>query len=243
LSPISFSVRRLGFLSFLAAVFASLAVPVHAQLGSGWVPYSPTKVLHLGDEAGLQAFPWTASRSVCTPVCADYHYDSATDTETFRILDSRSNRSEIRLQNDYSTGRRQFEGYVTFYAPLNDLSLMQIWGSVSGAMQLMIRGYAESSGSIRADGALLAGALYGVETRVNVIHLQEDSGNRIQIYINGAKRLETADNEAVTNYHKYGCYGPLTTGMAVVRWRQVRSFRDGVSPVGAAGDTGLTGSR
>jgi hypothetical protein len=235
--------RRLGFLGLATAALAGLAAPARAQLGSGWVQYWPTKVVHLGDESGLRAFPWAPSRSVCTPACADYHYDGATDTEIFRVLDHRSNRAEIRLQNDYATGRRQIEGYVTFYAPLNDLSLMQIWGSVSGAMQLMLRGYTEGGGSIRADGVTLGGALYGVETRVNVIHLQEDSGNKIQIYLNGAKAAEIADNEAVTNYHKYGCYGPFTTGPAVVRWRQVRSFRDGAPPAGSPGDMVVIGSR
>src|ERR1051326_3159656 len=87
---------------------------VWAQLGSGWIQYSPTKKIHLDDEAGLETFNWTTYKSVCSnTVCADYSYDSATDTETFRIFDSRSNRSEIRLQNEYWTGRRQFEGYVT----------------------------------------------------------------------------------------------------------------------------------
>src|SRR5689334_9772265 len=73
-------------------------------LGSGWVAYSPTKKIHLNDDVDLQIFSWTASKSVCSPTCADYHYDSSTDTETFRMLDNRSNRAEIRLQNEYSSG-------------------------------------------------------------------------------------------------------------------------------------------
>src|SRR5262249_47015010 len=153
----------------------------------GWVPYSPTKKIHLNDDVALQIYDWTPSKSVCTPVCADYHYDSATDTETFHLYDNRTNRAEIRLENEYSSGRRQFQGYVTFYPPLNDESLMQIFGSTSGAAQLMVRGYSASSGSMRAGGATIATAIYGVETRVNVIHLQEDSGNKFQVYINGSK--------------------------------------------------------
>jgi hypothetical protein len=82
----------------------------------------------------------------------------------------------------------------------------------------------------------LATGIYGVETRVNVIHLQEDSGNKIQIYINGSKKTEIADNEAVTNYHKYGCYGTLNTGAVTVRWRAARSYRDG-NPPGSATPT------
>lgn len=202
----------------------------HAQLGSGWAEYSPTKKIHLDNEAGLQTYNWTSYKSVCSPVCADYSYDSNNDTETFRLFDNRTNRSEIRLQNEYSTGSRQFEGYVTFYAPLNDESLMQIFGSVSGATQMMIRGYAADGGSMTGAGKTLATNVYGKEVKVNVIHLQDDVGNKIQIYIDDVKMAEIEDNEAVTNYHKYGNYGTLRTDEAIVKWRRARFFRDGYAP-------------
>lgn len=203
-------------------------VTIAAAVGSGWVAYSPTKKIHLDDENGLQTFNWTSYKSVGSPICADYRSESG--TETFRIVNNKSNRSEIRLQNEYSTGSRQFEGYVTFDAPLNDESLMQIFGSTSGATQLMIRGYAADGGSIRGAGQTLATNIYGKEVHINVIHLQEDKGNRIKIYVNGVKKADVADNEAVTNYMKYGNYGTLTTGTATVKWRDVKVYRDGTAP-------------
>lgn len=209
---------------------AFAAPAAQAQLGSGWVEYAPTKKIHLDNEAGLQTFNWVPYKSVCSPTCADYTYDPATDTEMFRLFDNRTNRSEIRLQNEYSTGSRQFEGYVTFYAPLDDESLMQIFGSTEGATQLMIRGYAADGGSIRGGGKTLATGIYGKEVKINVIHLQEDVGNRMEIYINDVKMAEVPDNEAVTNYHKYGNYGTLRTDEAVVKWRRARFFRDGYAP-------------
>jgi hypothetical protein len=194
-------------------------------LGTGWVEYAPVKKIHLDDDAGLQTFNWTSEQSVCSPTpCADYQYDSSTDTETFRILDSRSNRSEIRLQNDYDTGTRQFQGYVTFDAPLNDESLMQIWGSTSGATQMMLRGYSANNGEMRANGTAVSTGCYGVERRVNVIHRQ---GQDIQIYINGSLMHTIVDDEVVSNYHKYGCYGTMTTGGATVKWRAARFYKDG----------------
>ncbi|HEX6428937.1 MAG TPA: T9SS type A sorting domain-containing protein [Niastella sp.] len=230
-------VRRLLCAVICITLISTLSSIAHAQLGSGWVQYSPTKKIHLDNEDGLQIYNWTASKSVCSPVCADYSYASSTETETFRLLDNRTNRSEIRLQNDYSTGSRQFEGYVTFYSPLNDESLMQIFGSTSGATQLMIRGYAASGGSIRGAGQTLATNVYGKEVRINVIHLQENAGNKIIIYINGVKKAEIADNESVSNYHKYGNYGTLTTDEAVVKWRRVRNYRDGRAPSAVAETT------
>jgi hypothetical protein len=211
-------------------VLFSGLISAQAQLGAGWKSYAPVKKVHLDDAAGLQTFNYTTYKSVCDPICADYRYDSATDSETFRILNTKSNRSEIRLQNDYSTGSRQFEGYVTFHAPLNDESLMQIFGSVEGATQLMIRGYAAEGGSMRGAGKTLATNMYGREVKVNVIHMQEDVGNKIQIYINDTLRAEMPDNEPVSNYHKYGNYGTMRTGEAVVTWRRARFFRDGVPP-------------
>src|SRR5436190_23489452 len=146
--------RRTSFsFSHLAALVASLILGVtitaQAQLGTGWTQYSPTKNVHLDDENGLQIFTWSSYRSVGSgSICADYKYDSATDTETFRLLDDRTNRAEIRLENEYSTGNRQLQGYVTFNSPLNDESLTQIFGSSSGATLVMTRGYSGSSGKI-----------------------------------------------------------------------------------------------
>lgn len=201
-----------------------------SALGNGWVQYSPTKKIHLDDAAGLQIFNWSSYQSVGSPICADYTYNSSAGTETFRVVNNQSNRAEIRLQNEYSTGSRQFEGYVTFSSPLNDECLMQIFGSTSGATQLMIRGFAENNGSIKLGSTVLASNIYGQEVRVNVIHLQEDAGNKFLVYINGVKKAELADNEAVTNYMKYGCYGTLTTGAATVQWRNVKIYQDGTEP-------------
>jgi hypothetical protein len=217
------SAARLGAL--LAVIACGLATSAHAQIGSGWTQRTYTKKIHLDDENGLQTFNWTADKSVGsgTP-CARYHYLSSNDSEYFDIYDNRSNRSEIRLQNEYSTGSRQFQGYVRFSAPLNDESLMQIFGSTSGATQMMIRGYSSSGGTIRSVGTpstTLATGIYGVEQRINVIHYQ---GSRIELYCNGSLKGSGSDGENVTNYWKYGCYGTLTTGAVQVRWRQVRTY-------------------
>jgi hypothetical protein len=203
-------------------LFASDAL---AQIGSGWSGVTYTKKIHLDDETGLHTFNYVTDKSVGsgTP-CARYHYLSSNDSEYFDLFDNRSNRAEIRLQNEYSTGSKQFQGYVRINSPLNDESLMQIFGSTSGATQMMIRGYAASGGTIRSVGTpsvTLATGIYGVERRINVIHYQ---GNRIELYCNGSLKGTGTDNEAVTNYWKYGCYGTLTTGAVQVRWRQVRTY-------------------
>src|SRR5688572_4495348 len=116
----------------VAIAFFFLATPqAWAQLGSGWVEHKPRRKVHLAqpakpDQKALTTFDWKPHIQVGEPTpCASYTYDEKTDTETFKLFDNRSNRSEIRIHDDYGEGSRQFEGYVTFDAPLNDESLFQ----------------------------------------------------------------------------------------------------------------------
>src|SRR3954454_21506642 len=109
----------------IVCTFVSAA---RAQLGTGWSQKTYTKKIHLDDENGLEIFNYTTDKSVGsgTP-CARYHYLSSNDSEYFDIFDNRSNRAETRLENEYSTGNRQFQGYVRINSPLNDESLFQIF--------------------------------------------------------------------------------------------------------------------
>lgn len=225
-------VPRATALAGLMAVFLAIPQLVQAQLGSNWTQYSPTKKIHLGGSSGLSIYNLSSYQSEDTPISGDYSYDSSTDTETFRRLDNRSTRSEIRLFNDYTTGERQFQGYVTFVTPINDQSLMQIFGSTSGATLAMTRGYPSQGGNIyitTTGGTVwgnrtIATGCYGVEKRINVIHSQD---KYVQWYVNGTLKCQQGDTEVgVMNYHKYGCYGSFS-GVATVKWRQVRSYRDG----------------
>jgi hypothetical protein len=197
------------------------AQAAQAQVGTGWSSRTYTKKIHLDNEAGLQTYSWTSYKSVCSPVCADYR--SSSDVETFRIVDSRSNRSEIRLQNEYSSGSRQFQGYVTFSSPLNDESLFQVFGSTTGATLCMMRGYSSNGGELRTvgGGGTLATGVYGREQRINVIHYQ---GSRVEFYVGGSRKQNVTDSESATNYWKYGAYGTLRTGAISVRWRAVRLY-------------------
>jgi hypothetical protein len=74
---------------------------------------------------------------------------------------------------------------------------------------------------------------YGVERRINVIHNQN---KYVQFYVDGDFKGEFSENEQVVNYWKYGDYGTVAsdTVPAVVQWRAVRTFRDGLPPGGTA---------
>ena len=222
------------FLVWLAALMP--AISAHAQVGSGWTQYSATKRIHLDGASGdPTTFPWSSYQSNCSPtICADYRYDSTTGIETFRLLDTRSNRSEIRLENDYYSGRRQFEGWVRVSSPTNDEAVHQVFGrdtaSDGSAPAMMIRAYSASGGTLTREGGgkTLITGIYGVWVRVNTLH--DVSANKIDTYINGSlKDAGFYGGGTVKHYHKYGCYGSLTTSSAKVEWKLVKLFRDGSS--------------
>ena len=232
----------------LTAVELAAATCGFAQIGEGWTEYQPKRKIHLVDfenkklRKGMSSFAWREKASVGAPSPASsYAFDATTKTELFRLHDARANRSEIRLENEYGTGSRQFEGYLTVHPPTNDQSVFQVWGSDEGATQLMLRAYAANGGELGVSNRPIRGTprvahgIHGREVRVNIIHLQEDAGNKFIVYIDGVKKLEFPDGEKVTNhggknYHKYGVYGTLKGASAFVSWRKVRHFRDGRPP-------------
>jgi hypothetical protein len=102
----------------------------------------------------------------------------------------------------------------------------------------MTRGYASNGGHITCTSTgggvtfgstTIASECYGVELRINIIH---DQDNYIRWYVNGVLKCEQRDTEiGVDNYHKYGCYGTTSGNVpAIVKWRAVRSFKDGFAP-------------
>lgn len=208
----------------LALGLCGLAASAQAQVGTGWTRYYPTKKIHLDNESGLQTFSWTSYKSVCSPICADYRYDSGSLTETFRLLDNRSNRSEIRLENNYTSGQRQFQGYVRVSSPTNDEAIMQVFGAEGGATAAMVRAFSSSGGSLRIySGTTIATGVYGVWRRLNVIH--DANANTIKVYVDGSLKWSGADRGDATHYFKYGAYGTLRTSSAKVEWRDTKFFR------------------
>jgi hypothetical protein len=220
------------------------ALPVFAQLpapGITWERYEPPKKIHLCNEYGKHMmYEWSTFQELQTSAgrCANYTYEAATEAETFRLYGKNSNRAEIRLVNEYEFGARQFEGYVTVGGPLEDQCLMQVWGSAQGATQLMLRGYAENGGTLAVNcgssgRVKLIDQAYGREIKVNIIHLQENVGNKFVIYLDDKLVAEFPDNEKAVNnfngnYHKYGVYGTVRDGHEnpTVVWRRVRHYRD-----------------
>ncbi|HEY0968269.1 MAG TPA: hypothetical protein VGD88_12835 [Opitutaceae bacterium] len=237
-----------SFPARLVLIGLMLTVSVSAQIGPGWEAYTPQRKIHLQnkDEKLVTIdhdYSANVTRSLGSPATATYTYDHATRTETFTLLKP-GERAEIRVHDNYATGSRQFEGYVTVFAPIERQMIFQIWGSgePNRATQMILRGFNQKGGSLLAtnrvtDSPKVATGIYGREIKVNVIHLQEDVGGRILVFLDDQPVLDVPDTykdiiNATGNYHKYGCYGSFESTFTEARaqWRDVRHFRGGRAP-------------
>ena len=130
---------------------------------------------------------------------------------------------EVRIQDNYKTGLRQFEGELKVTSPTNDESAMQIFGNNGdGATTLMIRSFSRNGGTLRGGGKDLVSNIYGKWVRVNVTH--DATANKYSVYINGDLKV-TANGPKGTHYFKYGVYGTLGTASAQHQWRNVHFYR------------------
>jgi ribosomal protein L31 len=191
-----------------AVALLVLPAPAHAQVGSGWTPYSPSKRLQL---RGCGA------------------HSSSGGIETFRLTcstNSGDQRAEQRIVDDYSSGQRQFEGQVRVVSlGGTNISLNQTFQADTGAF-LMVA-VANSSGGrlypVGSSSTTMATGVMGTWVRINTVH---DVGKKThQVYINGSLKF-TKTGGVSPWYHKYGSYrtgsgrGPVT-----VQWQNVRFWR------------------
>lgn len=208
---------RLKLLVLAAAV--GLCATAHAQVGSGWSQYSPSSKIHISDPSGLKTYPY--SSSVTTPAGT---YRNSNGIETFHILNSDCNRVERRMENNYTSGQRQFQGEVRVSSPTDGQSVMQVFGGSSAATALQIRAHNTSGGQLRRyDSELIATSVFGNWVRLNVIH--DANGNKVSVYANGSHKGTFADRGNATHYHKYGVYGTLRSSSAKSEYRNVRHYR------------------
>jgi hypothetical protein len=218
-------IRRLATLAVSLSVLAAgalvgvRATTARAEVGSGWKQHNPSMNLQIQSKGKYENFP----RSVTHATGPGGSYDRAGGVETFRLVNNGTNRVEVRVQDNYTTGLRQFEGELRVSAPTNDESAMQIFGNDgSGATTLMIRSHSRNGGTLRGGGKDLATNVYGKWVRINVIH--DATANKYSIYVNGQLKV-SANGPNGTHYFKYGVYGTLKAPSAQHQWRNVKFFR------------------
>jgi hypothetical protein len=203
-------VVRLVFLVALCALARTGA----AQVGSGWNEIGYSKCAHYGGSWGG-------------------HYSSSGGVETFWISGTEQ-RAEIMLCSPkWTSGRYQFQGEVNTRSGSGGTggsSVQQVFGIAgrnSDAFQL--RAVTADGGTYRTQtdnnpAAVVATGIYGVFTRVNVIH--DANANRLYVFINGSQRWSGVDGGDSTHYFKYGIYLRAETNPQA-QWRGIRLFSGG----------------
>ncbi len=241
---------------------------VKSQVGSGWKDITTREEARQKNQlenfkspsGDNTPFTWPTNASyidkdgkalpkLSEEVTTKYEWNPALNTHTFTLVKFPSNRSEIRIQDNYKVGSRQFEGYLTMNEKLDKQAVFQLFGSSEGATQMQIRGFGNKNGGSlevnydtkmpsSGDKTIVTG-INNKEVKLNVIHLQEDMGDAVIVYINGIEKFRFKDGETIKNgqeffnYMKYGIYGREKDGEfdgvknMHTKWRNVRLWEGG----------------
>ena len=215
--------RRIAVIAGTAVMTVAAIQPTASAgpVGSGWSEYKPAWNLQIQSSGKITSYP-SSTNSASGPGGS---YLRSGGVQTFKLFNNGSNRVEARIQDNYRTGQRQFEGELKVTAGTDDESAMQIFGNDGdGATTLMIRSFAKGGGTLRGGGKDLISGINGKWVRVNVTHNATASGGSYSIYING-KLVHTNNGPKGDHYFKYGVYGTLQTDNAEHQWRNVHFYR------------------
>jgi len=169
----------------VATLICGLAFNARCQIGTGWTVDTSSHTLQ---KVGSTAY-----------------YNNSSGVETFRIY-AGDERSEIKINNTYSSGSHQFEGYVNCRSGSDQNSIQQVVKADGTGDVNQLRIYNADNGTLKVlqTGVICATGVYGVYTRVNCLHYM--SSGRIEIWINGHEKSVGQDTGAGSYYFKYGIY-------------------------------------
>jgi hypothetical protein len=185
-----------------AVLLVGTASAAQAQIGSGWMQYAPTKKTDLRGAGAT--------------------YSNSGGVETLKMKPG-DERAEVRINNNYTTGQRQFQGEVRVKSGSNGSSVYQVFGGVTNATALMIVTHNTSGGDLRRyDSQTLATGVYGKWIRINTIH--NKNNGTVAVYIGGSHKGTFADRGTKTHYTKYGVYNGSSSSPQS-EWRNVKFWR------------------
>jgi hypothetical protein len=208
MKPMKLSIRSNQSSAFAMAVAALLCLggspAAHAQIGSNWKAYTSVHDIML----------WGTGT---------YSNVSGVETFTIKCTTSGTQRAEKRIHNTYSSGSRQFEGYLRPVSGFGT-SMKQIFKF------MMIVAYPQNGGTLRQHSStFLKSGVFGTWIRVNTIHYT--ATHKAEIWLNGSKVL-TMDDPQNPNWHdQYGVYncqakdGARVGSVCQSQWRGVRTWK------------------
>jgi hypothetical protein len=197
------------------ALVCCLTLTARAQIGSGWTPYDPTTTLQLvggvtyNTNAGVETFSITNNLGK----------GSSTPEE----------RAEQRIQDDYSSGTHQFEGYVKVTSLAGtSICLKQTFQANEGAW-FLCDVISANGGSLQDHNTsqILATNVIGNTVRLNTIH--DMNAGILYVYVNGVLE-ETKTGGTAPFYDKYGTYRSISGyGPITAQWSNVRLWTGGTT--------------
>jgi len=208
----------------LSAVILFAAGVARAQLGTGWTQQNYSERLQYHHTGG----PDLESISPPPSGFADswIAYTNVNNKRYFWFKNTAAGRVEIRVNNDYTSGTHQFEGYLTFYQPSGAVSTYdhttasQDFGAAThAAWKLEV----DKNGTLSGEGVDILSGVFGQTHRINIIHDMNTA--RIYVFVDGSKLYDQPDQGGTSHYTKYGMY----QGGAVVRdiWNNPKYFTGG----------------
>src|SRR5436190_4704826 len=204
----------LGLLGATALIAASLA-PAKAQVGSGWLQYTPSKSYH-GGVSQSQRYSISGSTEHFWVFSSDPHFSS----------NDSGPRSEWKVNNTYSSGSQQFQGNFNAESGTSSYTVFQIFGSLSGATSIQLQMRSGNGTLRRYNEEIVATGCWGVYKRINVIHYT--STGKIETWVNGSASSKQVFNDGgnTSYYFKYGTYDtPSATSRTGCYWQSVKFFR------------------
>lgn len=196
--------------------------PIHTEANptSGWTQASYTYSIQT---------PWNLSQSDRYSYSSgEHHFWIYPDDECQFQGCTTGPRSELRMNNDYTSGRHQFEGDVYIVSGSAGTDIMQVFGGATNATAIMLKIHSASSGTIkRYDNETLMTSAYNKWIHVNVQH-DADNG-KIYVYLNSTLKGTFDDRGNATHYFKCGVYN-ISGSRSETRWKNIKYWKNG--PVG-----------
>jgi hypothetical protein len=193
------------------------AVAAAASPTTGWTQTSYTY--------GIQT-PWNLSQSSRYSYAGGEHrfWIYPNDACQFEGC-STGPRSELRMNNNYTAGRHQFEGDVYIVSGTAGTDIMQVFGGQTNATAIMLKIHSASGGTIkRYDNETLMTSAYNKWIHVNVQH-DADNG-KLYVYLNGTLKGTYADRGNATHYFKCGVYN-ISGSRSETRWKNIKYWKNG----------------
>jgi hypothetical protein len=196
----------------------------------------PDGLLAAADPTGgwkRQTFQFKVHHPFDLPESARHTFDEATNTHTMTILKTdsplkkgspTSPRTEMRWNNDYTSGEHMFDADVNITPGTDGSSIMQIFRGVrpNGGPATAIMLVAHKDGTVRryfgANNSIIKSNATDNWWNLKVAH--NPATGEIKIYADNKLVLTSEDRGKATHYFKNGVYG--VTSRSQVRFRNIK---------------------